>query len=53
METVPSEDSDEEDFSMGEKARMLGYGAPKHASAPLVPPEFLRQWIITLPIGIT
>jgi hypothetical protein len=32
METVPSEDRDEEDFSMGEKARMLGYGTPKHAS---------------------
>jgi hypothetical protein len=32
VETLPSEDSDEEDFSMGEKARMLGYGAPKHVS---------------------
>jgi hypothetical protein len=32
VETVPSEGSDEEDFYMGEKARMLGYGAPKHVS---------------------
>jgi hypothetical protein len=30
VETVPSEDSYEEEFSMSEKARMLGYGAPKN-----------------------
>jgi hypothetical protein len=30
VEAVPSEDSDEEEFSMSEKARMLGYGAPKN-----------------------
>jgi hypothetical protein len=29
VDIVPSEDSDEDELSMGEKARMLGYGAPK------------------------
>jgi hypothetical protein len=30
VDTVPSEDSDEEEMSLSEKARMLGYGAPKN-----------------------
>jgi hypothetical protein len=30
VDTVPSEDSDEEEMSLSEKARMLGYGSPKN-----------------------
>jgi hypothetical protein len=30
VDTVPSEDSDEEEMSLSEKARMLGYGALKN-----------------------
>jgi hypothetical protein len=50
VDTVPSEESDEEEISLSEKARMLGYGAPKILLALLVPPESLQQWIIILHI---
>jgi hypothetical protein len=46
VETAPCEDSDEEDFSLGQKNQVLGYGAPKQiscsSSATRVYPAYLE-----------